>query len=130
MSFQDPHAAADLPPEPAYDGPFDRALAWLEHRFGDPDEDEAHDELRAGRTQRWLSRTILFATLTLFVFNAQSLRSWASTLAPDWGSETIRVMSAAWYDRLSEIGLDQPRKQIHEVYEAEKAKSWSDIGFR
>ena len=131
MSFQDPHAAADLPPEPTFDGPLDHAMAWLESRIGDPDATETHDEtgeLRAGRTTRWLSRTIMFATLTLFILNAVSLKTWASTLAPNWGTETIRILSAAWVDRLAEIGLDQPRAQIHAAYEAEKAKSWKAVG--
>jgi hypothetical protein len=85
-------------------------------------EDEVHDELAAGRTRRWISRTILFATLTLAVLNAQSLHSWATTLQPGWATETIRELADTWNSRLAMLGLDQPRKAIHDEYESWKGK--------
>jgi len=86
-------------------------------------EDEAHDELAAGRTRRWISRTILIATLTLLALNAQSLHSWATTLPPGWASETVRELADTWNDRVAMIGLDRPRKAIHDEYESWKGKA-------
>jgi hypothetical protein len=124
--FEDEIAAA----EPAAAAPaaaeepdaFARMVGALRKISGyDPGaEDEVHDELAAGRTRRWISRTILFATLTLLVLNAQSLHSWATTLPPGWATETIRELADTWNGRLSMIGLDRPRKAIHDEYESWK----------
>ncbi len=84
-------------------------------------DDEEADELAAGRTRRWAARTVLCATLILLVFNAPSLHSWATTLPPGWGSETIRELADTWNQRLAAIGLDVPRKAIHDTYEGWKA---------
>ena len=81
--------------------------------------------LGAGRTRRWISRAILFATITLLLLNAQSLHSWATTLPPGWASETTREIVDTWNDRLAMIGLDRPRKAIHDEYEGWKGKSAS-----
>ena len=126
--FEEEIAAAE--PAPVSSGPepdaFERMVANLRRMSGyDPGaEDEEHDEVAAGRTRRWISRTILFATLTLLILNAQSLHSWATTLPPGWGSETIRELADTWNDRLSMLGLNQPRQAIHDTYEGWKgAKS-------
>ena len=119
--FEDEIAAAE--PAPAHEpDAFERMVAALRRMSGyDPGaEDEAHDALAAARTRRWISRTILFATLTLLVLNAQSLHSWATTLPPGWGSETVRELADIWNDRLAMIGLDRPRKAIHDEYESWK----------
>ena len=128
--FEEQIAAA----EPASPGPpahepdaFERMVERLRRMSGyDPGaEDEAHDELAAGRTRRWISRTILFATLTLLILNAASLHSWATTLPPGWGSETVRELVDTWNDRLAMLGLDQPRKAIHDEYEGWKGNNAS-----
>ena len=124
--FQDDIAAAEPAPAPEPEPPdaFARMVEILRRASGyDPGaDDEAHDEVAAGRTRRWISRTILFATLTLLVLNAVSLHSWATTLSPGWGSETIRQLADTWDQRLSMLGLDRPRKTIHDQYEAWKGK--------
>ena len=125
--FQDEIAAAEpLPaPEPEPPDAFARMVELLRRASGyDPGaDDEAHDDLAAGRTRRWISRTILFATITLLVLNAVSLHSWATTLPPGWGSETIRELADTWNSRLAMLGLDRPRKAIHDQYESWKGKS-------
>ena len=123
--FQDEIAAAEpLAPHEEPDA-FARMVETLRKASGyDPGaDDEAHDELAAGRTRRWVSRTILFATLTLAVLNAASLHSWATTLPPGWATETVRELVDTWNDRLALLGLDQPRKAIHHEYEGWKGKS-------
>ena len=103
---------------------FDRLVEVARQVSGyDPGaEDEAHDELAAGRTIRWAGRTILVATLVLAVLNAVSIRSWASTLTPSWGAETIQMLADVWAERTAQAGLDAPRRAIHDRYEALKAK--------
>ena len=122
--FQDEIAAAEPLPEPEPPDAFARMVELLRRASGyDPGaDDEAHDDLAAGRTRRWISRAILFVTLTLLILNAASLRSWATTLPPGWGSETIRELVDTWNDRLAMLGLDQPRKAIHDEYESWKGK--------
>ena len=121
----DEHIAAAEPAPPAHEpDAFERMVDRLRIMSGyDPGaEDEIHDELAAGRTSRWISRAILFATLTLLILNAASLHSWATTLPPGWGSETVRELVDTWNDRLAMLGLDQPRKAIHDQYESWKGK--------
>ena len=89
-------------------------------------EDETRDDVAAGRTRRWVSRTILFATLTLLVLNAVSLHSWATPLPPGWGSETLRELAAAWDTRLAMLGLDRPRQAIHDEPHSGIAKDLPD----
>jgi len=116
IASAEPVAAAE-PPDA-----FERMVGGLRRMSGyDPGaDDEAHDELSAGRTRRWISRTILFATLTLLVLNGASLHSWATTLPPGWATETVRELVDTWNDRMSMIGLDRPRKAIHDEYESWK----------
>ena len=124
--FEDEIAAAEPAPTPAPEPPdaFARMVDGLRRASGyDPGaEDEEHDELAAARTRRWISRTILFATITLAVLNAASLHSWATTLPPGWATETVRELADTWNDRLAMLGLDQPRKAIHDQYESWKGK--------
>ncbi len=123
-----------------YDGygvPVDRPLGTLE---GDEPDDIPADDLDHGfepvppagdlevhRARGWTTRTILTATLVLALLNAHALQSWATTLPPDWGGETVRALADAWYGRTVEAGLDQPRAAIHDAYEAKKSLNWSDF---
>lgn len=113
---------AASPPEPQPDG-FERLVAVARQVTGyDPAaEDEAHDELAAGRTRRWAGRTIFFATLMLAFLNAASIKSWASTLSPSWADDTVALMANLWSDRTSRIGLDRPRDAVADAYKRMKA---------
>ena len=102
---------------------FERMVAAAREVSGyDPGaEDEEHDELAAGRTIRWAGRAILVATLLLAVLNAESIRSWATTLTPNWTSETVSMLADVWAKRTAQAGLDAPRRSIHDAYEGLKA---------
>jgi len=107
------------------DNVLDRMYRWLASRVGAVTvAEDVDDQVLAERTRRWTSRTIAFATLTLLFLNAESLRSWTSTLEPSWGTETLRLVAGEWADRLKGVGLDAPRATIRETYEAQKAKTW------
>ena len=109
-----------LAPEP--DG-FERLVAAARHVTGyDPAaEDEVHDELAAGRTRRWAGRTIFFAAVLLALLNAASIKSWASTLSPSWGNDTIAMMATLWSDRTGRIGLNRPRDAVSDAYKRLKS---------
>lgn len=107
------------------DNVLDRLYRWVAARVGAVTvAEDVDDQVLAERTRRWTSRTIAFATLTLLFLNAESLRSWTSTLEPSWGTETLRLVAGEWADRLKGVGLDAPRATIRETYEAQKAKTW------
>jgi hypothetical protein len=97
----------------------------LDHGF-EP-EAPAQDDLEAHRAKGWTTRTIIVATVVLALLNAHALQSWATTLPPDWGGETIRALADAWYGRTAEAGLDKPRAAIHDAYEAKKGLTWDDL---
>ncbi len=122
--FEDEIAAAEPAPTTEPPDAFARMVEILRRASGyDPGaEDEAHDELAAGRTHRWVGRVVLYAALTLLIFNAVSLHSWATTLPPGWASETVLELADTWNDRLSMLGLDRPRKAIRDTYEGWKGK--------
>ena len=85
---------------------------------------DRYEELHAARDERWTGRVIIIATVALAVFNAASITSWATTLPPNWATETIRLVANVWSDRLAQLGLDQPRAVVRKAYEAQKAKRW------
>jgi hypothetical protein len=117
----DPGGASESPP-PVVREPriwrFTFLAPWEE-----PEVDR-YEELSAARDQRWTGRIIIIATVALAVFNSASITSWASTLPPNWGTETIRLVARVWDERLAQMGLDQPRAVVRKAYEAQKAKRW------
>jgi hypothetical protein len=119
--------AAPFGPLDGYDSTRAEA-AYAEHGF-EPDA-PPRNELEASRAKGWATRTILAATLLLAVLNAHALQTWATTLPPDWGGETVRVLADAWAGRTAEAGLDRPRAAIHDAYEAKKTLTWSDLKSR
>jgi hypothetical protein len=118
----DPNHFAIAETDYAEDSFLDDLWAWLAERIGDRSEVYEDDEATAERARRWTTRTIAVAALTLLVLNAPSLKTWASTLPPTWGSETLRQISGDWADRLAEIGLDEPRRSMHDAYEGLKGR--------
>jgi hypothetical protein len=107
------------------DNVLDRFYRWIADRVGVGNAaEDVDDQVLAERTRRWTSRTIAFAALTLLFLNAESIRSWSSTLEPSWATETLRLVAGEWADRLKTVGLDQPRQSIHDAYESQKTKTW------
>jgi hypothetical protein len=117
----EPNATGEISPPVAH-----QRRAWR-YTFLAPWEEpevDRYEELSAARDQRWTGRSIILATVALAVFNAASITSWASTLPPNWGTETIRLVARVWDERLAQMGLDQPRAAVRKAYEAQKAKRW------
>ena len=91
--------------------------------FSEPtDEDTIADHAR-----RWTSRVILVATLLLAALNSPSIQTWATTLPPTWGSQTVDDLAEVWTGRLEQLGLDQPRTVVHDHYQAFQQMSWRDV---
>jgi hypothetical protein len=81
-------------------------------------------ELQGERSRRWATRTLIYALVVLAFLNAQSIRSWASTLAPSWASVTIRDLAEVWEARMAAAGFDQPRAGLRSSFEGAKALTW------
>jgi hypothetical protein len=127
MNDQDGYYVETAPPFGPLDG-YNSAKAPsddLDHGF-EPEE-PPHDRREARRAKGWTTRTILFATLLLAVLNAHAIQTWATTLPPDWGGQTVRVLADAWCGRTSAAGLDRPRAAIHDAYDAKKSLTWDDL---
>jgi len=91
--------------------------------FSEPtDEDTIADHAR-----RWTSVAILVATLVLAALNSPSIQTWATTLPPTWGSQTVDDLAEVWTGRLEQLGLDQPRTVVHDHYQAFQQMSWRDV---
>lgn len=81
--------------------------------YAHPDDEER----QADRARGYATRVIVIATLFLAVTNAASLVSWSSTLDPNWGGRTARVLSQAWASQMSELGLDRFRNAVEALWE-------------
>jgi hypothetical protein len=102
----------------------DRAVGWLGRLFGAHAELAVDAAARAERTRGWTTRTMLIAAVTLLILNAHSLQTWSATLQPQWGSETLRLVSGEWAGQLQAVGLDEPRRRIHAAYQTSKTLHW------
>jgi len=91
--------------------------------FGEPTD----EDIIADHARRWTSRAILVATLLLAVLNSPSIQTWATTLPPTWGSQTVDDLAEVWTSRLEQLGLDQPRTVVHDHYQAFQQMSWRDV---
>ena len=91
--------------------------------FGEPTD----EDIIADHARRWTSRAILVATLVLAALNSPSIQTWATTLPPTWGSQTVDDLAEVWTGRLEQLGLDQPRSVIHDHYQAFQQMSWRDV---
>jgi len=85
------------------------------------------EDLLADHARRWTSRAILVATLLLAALNSPSIQTWATTLPPTWGSQTIDDLAEVWTGRLEQLGLDQPRTEVHDHYQAFQQLNWRDV---
>ena len=120
----DPDHFAIAETDDGADTVFDRGFGWLGRLIGDRGELDESGAARAERALGWTSRTILIAVLLMLLFNARSLPSWASTLPPQWGTETLRLVTGEWAGRLQDAGFDEPRRRTHAAYETSKTLDW------
>jgi len=112
------------PPAPRRDRP---PLIELAEKAGFAFSDPTDEDLLADHARRWTSRAILVATLLLAALNSPSIQTWATTLPPTWGSQTIDDLAEVWTSRLEQLGLDQPRTVIHDHYGAFQQLGWRDV---
>ncbi|HEY0052957.1 MAG TPA: hypothetical protein VGB49_06050 [Caulobacteraceae bacterium] len=105
----DAHDLADPPHRP---GPLQRFGRLIYPGDGPPDEAAI-----SARDRRWTSRCITVIALMLLVFNSASIRSWVTTLEPNWATETLGDLTEIWEARLAELGADQPRARVRAAYE-------------
>jgi hypothetical protein len=89
--------------------------------------DPVDEDIKADHARRWTSRSILVATLLLAALNSPSIQTWATTLPPTWGSQTIDDLAVVWTSRLEQLGLDQPRTVAHDHYQAFQQLGWRDV---
>ena len=87
------------------------------HRFAFPPAPPLDDEGVAARDRRWTSRTLVFLTLFMLVFNAASLQNWSRQQAPGWMTSTVQQLADVWAEQVAQLGADQPRAAIRETYE-------------
>jgi hypothetical protein len=106
----------------------DHPLARVGRFTGLKPEGYVSVETQAERSRRWTTRTLLAATLVLALMNARSISSWASTLAPTWGSVTVRELAEVWTGRMAAAGLDGPRAGMRSAWQGAKALTWRQIG--
>jgi len=119
MSEESPGPDHDAPPSWLV-----RTIARIAHVTGLGAQPLPDEDMLAARAKRWTTRTIVVATVFLAVLNAHSIQTWATSLPPNWTSETLRVLADAWSDRVAALGLDQPRAAIRNAYEAQKTLGW------
>ena len=119
-------AASEVPQGPA--GRRSRApLIELAEAAGFDISDPVDEDIKADHARRWTSRAILIATLLLAALNSPSIQTWATTLPPTWGSQTIDDLAIVWTSRLEQLGLDQPRTVVQDHYQSFQQLSWRDV---
>lgn len=96
-------------------------------RFAFPPAPPLDEEGLAARDHRWTGRIVVVATLFLLVFNAASIQSWASTMKPGWGTQTIRQLSNVWSAQLVQTGADQPRQVVRDNWEAAREARYPEL---
>lgn len=90
-------------------------------RFAFPPAPPLDDEGVAARDRRWTSRTVLFVTLFLLIFNAASIQNWSRQQAPGWVTSTVQQLSDVWSAQLTQLGADQPRHAVRTAYDNARA---------
>lgn len=87
-------------------------------RFAFPPGPPLDDAAAAASDQRWTAQVILTLTLFLAVFNAASVSDWVRQQPPGWTTSTVRGLSDVWNAQLSQLGADQPRQGLREMWDA------------
>ena len=122
-----PRAAGPAPHAVMRTGFLENPLIWLAGAAGIELGSSADAAALSDQARRWTTRIIVIATLMLAVLNAASIQTWATTLPPDWGSQTVDDLAVVWTQRLAQLGLDRPRAAVNEAYEHMKQLQWRDL---
>lgn len=93
-----------------------------EEELGDIEDDVP--DLAADRAQRWTASVIILLAILMALFNSAAIRSWTTTLPPDWTTETLRQLSQVWTDRIAVAGLDEPRAALRNVWTRARDAGW------
>ena len=93
-------------------------------RFAFPPGPPLDDDGLGARDRRWASRSIVFAALFLLIFNAASPQNWSRLQPPGWGTETVRRLSDAWAEQITQTVADRPRQWVHDVW-----RDWQEVRF-
>jgi hypothetical protein len=65
----------------------------------------------------WTFGVIATITVLLALFSAQSMKSWAETLAPTPTNLQIRQAAEGWFDFTDHIGLAAPRAGLRSAWQ-------------
>ena len=131
----------DMPPDPAEPTPatgpaphaavqtgfLENPLIWLAEATGFELGAPVDEAVISDQARRWTTRIIIITTLMLAALNSASIQTWATTLPPDWGSQTVDDLAVVWTQRLAQLGLDRPRAAVHDAYEGAKQAQWHDV---
>lgn len=90
-------------------------------RFAFPPAPPLDDEGVAARDRRWTSRTVVYLTLFMLIFNAASIQNWSRQQAPGWVTSTVQQLSDVWSTQLTQLGADQPRQAVRTTYDTARA---------
>ncbi|NBB53225.1 hypothetical protein GVN24_33625 [Rhizobium sp. CRIBSB] len=86
-------------------------------RFAFPPAPPLDDEGLAARDRRWTTRTIVYLSVFMLLFNAASIQNWSRQQAPGWVASTVQQLSDVWSAQLAQLGADQPRQAIRNGYQ-------------
>ena len=89
-------------------------------RFAFPPSPPLDDEGVAARDRRWTSRTLVFLTLFLLIFNGASVQNWSRQQAPGWVTSTVQQLSDVWETQIAQLGADQPRRAVRTAYDTSR----------
>jgi hypothetical protein len=89
-----------------------------------PEPPDPNDRVAARRALVWTSTAIAMATAFLFVFNAQSMKSWSASLTPTETTAKLVGLTAAWDDEMAKFGVTAPRDWMHGAWGGLRAKTW------
>jgi len=89
-----------------------------------PEPADPADRLAAARSLAWTSTVIAIATAFLFVLNAASMRSWASSWPPTRASAELFSLTSNWEAETAKFGLTEPHAWMHDVWKEQQALTW------
>lgn len=92
-----------------------------------PEPADPTDRKAAARALAWTTTVIVVATAFLFVFNAASMRSWASSRKPSEAAGKLVAATSAWETKTASAGLTEPRLRISHGWIWLRTRTWADV---